>query len=579
MTGKYKYLSLLLVLCMVFALFAGCGNNSEPSGDAGETSAAVQNTKDVEPTGAAAQDDPLKKFKPIVDDNGDGIPDTRTEYNLPLTDDGVVFTYMKGYNTAVTAVKEGMEQLDVMIELVERTNVTIEWMNLVPSNMQERFSIFLAADTLTDFVSGGINYYTGGGGAAVDDGYFVNVADYLEYMPNYNYLLNSNPELMRIAVNDNGTISSFYQIYETLPDNEGIILRGDWLEQLNMDIPTTYDDLHDVLSAMKSELGVSNALLILKHGDSAYAAFSQGYGVNGHFASVPARKLPIYVVDGIVHFTMLEDGYVEYLTMMNQWWNEGLINPDIANYEKQSDYLEQIYNEKVGVLNTSAGNATSYAANTGNADAYFVGMPYPTKDGGITHLSAVGSPIQTQYEYTVELTTSCKNIELALQWIDYMYSEEGSFLFNWGIQGQAFEYDENGNPAFTDLIINNPDGLSSQNAVFCYAMTFAPYVEDSRRYWTIYTPEQIELVTLWGESCDNEYSFPVTCTPSVDEQLEFAGIYGDLQVLIEETVLKFITGDIPMSEYDSFKQKLIDGNIARCIEIYQDAYDRYMSRG
>lgn len=582
MPKKSRFLPLALAVCLLLALFAGCGNSGNSGGDDGSanTSAASSNVPSNDSGGQTsdAQDDPLKKFEAIVDEDGDGIPDTRTAYNLPLTDDEVVFTYMKGYNTAVTAVKEGMEYLDVMIEMVNRTNVTIEWMNLIPSNMQEQFSIFLSAGTLTDFVSGGINYYRGGGAAAIEDGYFVNVADYLEYMPNYNYLLNSNEDLMRIAVNDNGAISSFYQIYETLPDNDGIILRGDWLEELNMDIPVTYDELHDVLYAMKSELGVTNPLLLLKFGDSAYAAFSQGYGVNGYFVSVPALKLPIYVVDGTVHFTMMEDGYVEYLTMMNQWWQAGLIQPDMAGFEKQSDYLDLIYNEKIGVMNTSAANITSYADNTGNKDAYYVGMPYPTKDGGKTHLSAVGEPIQTQYEYTVELTTNCENIELAVQWIDYMYSEEGSFLFNWGIEGQAFEYDENGNPAFTELITNNPDGLPMQNAVFCYAMTYAPFVEDSHRYWTAYTEEQIDLVTMWAETRDNEYSFPVTCVPSVEDQIEFAGIYADLQTLIEESVLKFITGDTALSEYDAFRQKLIDGGIERCIEIYQDAYDRYMSK-
>ena len=47
-----------------------------------------------------------------------------------------------------------------------------------------------------------------------------------------------------------------------------------------------------------------------------------------------------------------------------------------------------------------------------------------------------------------------------VKWADYFYSDEGSILYNMGVEGVTFEFDENGVPQFKDELINNPDGLT-----------------------------------------------------------------------------------------------------------------------
>lgn len=53
------------------------------------------------------------------------------------------------------------------------------------------------------------------------------------------------------------------------------LLRGDWLKELNMDAPTTIDEMTDVLRAFKDKYGTTNALLINSDLDSAAE-----YGLN-----------------------------------------------------------------------------------------------------------------------------------------------------------------------------------------------------------------------------------------------------------------------------------------------------------
>ncbi|MFQ9681559.1 MAG: hypothetical protein ACLRZH_17000 [Ruthenibacterium lactatiformans] len=62
------------------------------------------------------------------------------------------------------------------------------------------------------------------------------------------------------------------------------------------------------------------------------------------------------------------------------------------------------------------------------------------------------------------ITSTCKNVDRVVEWLDYMYSAEGQMLLNMGIEGTHYTM-QDGEPIFTDYILNNPDGLSPKQAV------------------------------------------------------------------------------------------------------------------
>ena len=76
-------------------------------------------------------------------------------------------------------------------------------------------------------------------------------------MPCYMDALEDSEALKKTAYIDDSTIASFYQVQD--PSNvNGCILRNDWLQELGMDEPVTYEDTHNVLLAMQSELGIEH---------------------------------------------------------------------------------------------------------------------------------------------------------------------------------------------------------------------------------------------------------------------------------------------------------------------------------
>lgn len=81
---------------------------------------------------------------------------------------------------------------------------------------------------------------------------------------------------------------------------------------------------------------------------------------------------------------------------------------------------------------------------------------------------------------------------------------------------------------------------------------------------------------VWRENTSNEMQYYGSL--SVPESEEYGRIASDLATKAAETVSKFITGDRPMEDWDSFVEELRSMDIETCISLKQDAYDRYQAR-
>ena len=63
-----------------------------------------------------------------------------------------------------------------------------------------------------------------------------------------------------------------------------------------------------------------------------------------------------------------------------------------------------------------------------------------------------------------------------------------------------------------------------------------------------------------------------------NENNELSSIYSDLSTMISEKLIRFIIGDESMDNWSAFVTEMEDMNAQRCVEIYQTALDRYLSR-
>lgn len=286
-----------------------------------------------------------------------------------------------------------------------------------------------------------------------------------------------------------------------------------------------------------------------------------------------------YQVDGQVRFGPMQPEFKEYLTMMNQWYNEGLLSDSFLT--SQAEVLMDFSTILSGDTGVWCGSGTqsitqllSMAAES-QPDMRITGMTNVTKDGDTAH---VGTESQILDSIMWSITTECSDPAAIARYVDYLYSDAGILLANYGVEGETFHYVD-GKPVLTELVTNNPDYSYNLalNIFTCDRQTPVPFIIDEQKARNDYSEDQSNAVAVWNEATDGLYNIPRQgVNMTTKEQGEYNSIYSDIDTYMDETISKFVVGDLSLDQFDSFVQKLKDMGIEDCIAIEQTAYNRYL---
>lgn len=571
MKKNNRIVALLLALAMLLALTA-CGGSTESEAAAPVSSAetAASETAEEAPEApaeeeAAPEEAPAEEAS-VVEEIPEE-PEIVIEY--PLFDETQTYTIWLGTAPDLTEVVYNMEEFVIFRELEAITNVT--WDATMVSFMaeSEQFQLMLAGGDYTDVVVKAIDNYTGTVDQAIEEEFLIDLAPYIpENMPNLTGWFETYPELSKQLSSDNGAIGAFPKLYAEPSDiSSGGMIRADWLEDLGLEEPKTFDDLYNILTTFKAEKGATAPLAIASP-TGVQSELISGYNISAGY----------YQVDGEVRHGAIEPEFKEYLTMMNKWYSEGLIDDlFLTNQFESLVDTSPILNGTCGVwYGTAAQSIATMISSAADPNMKITGVTTVTVDGSQAHVGESGSLFDS---HMWSVTAACDDPEVICQYIDYIYSEEGILLANYGVEGETFTYVD-GTPKLTDLVLNNPDYSygAAMNIFVCDRMTPAPFVIDEDRVRADYIEDQINAIEIWNVSNDGLYNMPRTgVNLTVDESEEYNTLYSDIETYMEENMVKFVVGDKPLDEFDAYVDTLVQMGIEDCIAIEQAAYDRYLA--
>lgn len=103
---------------------------------------------------------------------------------------------------------------------------------------------------------------------------------------------------------------------------------------------------------------------------------------------------------------------------------------------------------------------------------------------------------------------------------------------------------------------------------------YFPGVYDMEKGFYSYNDDQLAAVDILANLTDGAYNLPKYATLSSDEQAIYTGYASDLDTYAKGMILKFILGDEPMSNYDTFLSTCMDMGLQEMTDLYQAAYDR-----
>lgn len=569
---KNAICAMLLVLCMLLSLLAGCGKaqTEETASESAAPSDAVSAPAQEKATVSVAEETDSVAEAPLV---AEEIP-APEPFELPITQEETTLTlWMRTEPFTIAYPEITMDNATFYKEMAKRTNVNVEITGVIAFQASEQFNLMVASGEYCDMIGRFATFYTAGLDAGIDNGVIVDMSEFMEtYMPNYNYALQTNDSFRRDCTTAEGRIGAANSLYEISEGEQiGPVIRKDWLDELGLEMPVTYDDYYEVLKAFQNA-GHEGALALRWDGINSGNYLLAGFEAAGFYDDTEVA-VPFLNREGTVIFGAMEDGYREYLQLMADWYAEGLMYQDFFSLDTTT-YPQNLANGTFGISVIDRGQFTStqLALEAIDPNADLVGLRDARKNADdVLHIQYIDQTVSDGYS----ISTSCDNVEVAAKYLDYLYTEEGSILAGYGVEGEGLAYDVEGNPQFSDLVLHN-ETYPCTPAMVLYATYGCPGIFDGSRYFPAYDQRTADAIELWGED-EQDWLYPRNASLTVEESEEYAAILSEVRTYVQEMTLKFITGAESLEQWDNYCQQLIDMGIEDAIAIKQTALERYMT--
>ena len=574
---KTAILSLLLAIAMLLGLLAGCGGSAAAPAD----SASAPEASDQGASGEAAAAEPAQDAQPEPEGSAE-IPAEpeeaepvyeKVEVPLPISEGGETISMYLLLPPFITAMVASPTDLTVLGQLQERSGLTFD---VIPGNFldgQTDVNLLCAGGTYPDIINHA-DLYANGIDAAVNDEIIIDLKDHiLNEMPNLLASLKAyDTDVIKQITTDSGYIAFFPELYmEPYVDNFALEVRRDLMEENNLEIPETYDELHDVLATLHDATGMQLGF----NKDGFEQTLLAGFNLK------PAGTMgSMIVVDGEVRYPGVEESMYDYLRMVRDWFAEGIIYSDFVSYES---FMQ---NSALTAGNTPFGGGGANAQTMQEAKMNgieLMALPYPKKDPGDA-IKVYGQGIISRCAaWSVSTQCSEENLNLICQLVDYIFSDEGTLLFNYGVEDEGFRLNADGQPEWTELITEYPGGTTTAAMIYATGTPaeYLPGIYDSHKFDYGYDDAMREVEEMILTASTGEYDYPIGADNRISSEdlLTAAGLLSDLNTYVSTTVLSWIHGQSELNDetWQAYVDTCYEMNLQDIIDIYQDGYDAFMA--
>jgi putative aldouronate transport system substrate-binding protein len=490
---------------------------------------------------------------------------------------------LKGFayvNNRLTTAVSNFNEVWAFKEAERATGIHVDWIHPPVGQETEQCNLMIASGDLPDFIY--MNYNNIGGlSKLLADKTIIKLNEYLDAgkLPGYSSWVNKYPAIRKQLLMDDGTLAGFFMLrireYQGQLgwfSNGGIIIRKDWLDKLNLKVPTTIGEYEEALRAFKTRDPNGNGKadeLPLVTGSKNFSGYAQQFGLADDF----------YDLQGTAKYGPLEPEYRNYIGTLARWYKEGLIDPDYTTVDAKMYQARYIENRAGSSSDVAGSTATLYEIMRDTIPGVeFAGISnLKAGDGKI--YSTLGDLRQSFVNEASMITSGCKNIDAALKYLDYGYTAPGYLALNWGEPNVTYTV-KDGKNYFTDEVMHNPKGYPLDRALTQYAMSMCQWsFPKDPEYWvqvTLRYPFQNEAIDNWGK-VDYAIAMP-PISRTQEETRRFAQIMNDVNTLKNETTTKIILGTEPLSALDTMVSRMKTLGIDEALKIQQNALNRYNAR-
>lgn len=329
------------------------------------------------------------------------------------------------------------DEMGFTTEYEKLTNIDIEWQLIQAEDIESKVALACASGNLPDVMcilddrlpnSIFMKYSA--------DGTFIQLDKLIdEYAPNVKKMFETYPQTKVDTLAADGKIYSLPHV-NVASDNQlrfpyKFYIRQTWLDNLNLEVPTTLEQFYQVLTAFRDDdpngNGQPDEIPFAMAGivDAYFGNWGMSFSYNTGYLAVDDN--------GKVHYAYAADATKKGLSYLNRLTSQGLAQMMDTDNKFQSKV-------RSGVVGAFYGLDKYVVAGDEVGEEYTMIAPLSAGDGSKPTISVSNSVVPN----AVLITKACKNPSAAMRWIDYLYSTEGALLVNYGADGQKITKIEDG---------------------------------------------------------------------------------------------------------------------------------------
>jgi len=265
-------------------------------------------------------------------------------------------------------------------------------------------------------------------------GMLIELSDILdEYAPNYRKL--TPDATQKWGIYNGGEYAIAQQRFESSVINHMLYVRTDWLENLNLSVPTNEEEFLNVVRAFTEDDPDGNGV------DDTW-----GWSMQGHYQQILRAMYGCHGAwykeeDGTFENSNISDSRLHVMKMMETIVDNGWCDKEYLSYDGETHYTH-FATGKTGFLACEHANLqnkawTTLKSNFPDANVTFV----PSWTG-------MGYYQERECQFLSCVPTTCDNPEAVAQYIDWLITD-GWQMLHWGEEGVDFE---NRDGLYVDLL-------------------------------------------------------------------------------------------------------------------------------
>jgi putative aldouronate transport system substrate-binding protein len=399
---RARHFLLLSVSCMAAITFTGCTSSNSSTETASPKATTAESTAAA--TAAASQ-------KPVL---------TPVTFSMSTADNKMTWDN------------------PVSKKLTEKTGVTLKY-DLIVGDEKQKWDIWLAGGDYPDVIPLDpvhIKKYK-------DAGAIIPLNDLIDkYGPNIKAKYGEYFNLLKSEDGKIDSISSVLLNKEASPDaSPNFVIQYDVLKEAGYPQIKTLDQLYDIISSYmknhpkidgKETIGYSAAMAdwIMDAQFNNPITFAAGLPDHGNFR---------IGADGKVSYNPLSDDAKTYDQFLNKLYTNNLLDKETFSLNMDGMRAKMAQGRVLAAFAPAwvLGDTEKSLRAANKPERAYAHIPIYFKDGIVDHNNTITPTGGGTGQWVI--TKNAKNPERIIQFIDYLFSDEGQILTHWGIAGSDYE--------------------------------------------------------------------------------------------------------------------------------------------